>query len=54
MMGREMTTDIDFFRKLAGLSFLGDIRVDDNEKVNKLVEKNLTEFKRIYGPVVLR
>ncbi|EDO42934.1 predicted protein [Nematostella vectensis] len=49
----EKFTGNDLFMKIAGLSYAGDFRMvvgEDKGKVNKIVESNLDEFKKLYHP----
>lgn len=48
-------TELDLFRVITGLSYEGDIRMmigEDQNKVMKIVQNNVTHFQTLYRPVV--
>lgn len=48
-------TEVDFYKKIAGLSYNGDFRMtfgENKEKVNNIVLPQLTHFKQLYSPIL--
>ncbi|XP_032680728.1 phosphatidate cytidylyltransferase, mitochondrial [Odontomachus brunneus] len=51
----EHFTEIDFFRKITGLSYHGDFRMifgENKQKINNIVLPQLQHFKQLYEPVL--
>ncbi|XP_014471680.1 PREDICTED: phosphatidate cytidylyltransferase, mitochondrial [Dinoponera quadriceps] len=51
----EHFTEIEFFRKITGLSYHGDFRMifgENKEKINNIVAPQLAHFKQLYEPVL--
>lgn len=45
----QITTDEDFFKRVCEISYRGDRRIEDPNKINSIVTDNLHKFQMMYG-----
>ncbi|OMJ71931.1 hypothetical protein SteCoe_29747 [Stentor coeruleus] len=53
MMGPSLFQETDLYEQITRLSYYGDKRLEDPNKVQKIVENNLEKFKEIYRPILM-
>ena len=52
MMNQSLFSEIELYEEIAKLSYYGDKRVDNPNKVKNIVSGNLERFYQIYRPVI--
>lgn len=53
MIGPSLFQETDLYEDITRLSYYGDKRFEDPNKVQKIVENNLERFKEIYRPILM-